>query len=189
MSGIYVRTEEYKRKLSIQMKDIMNRPEVRKKLVVNNAMKRPEVSEKVKGDLNAMKRLENRIKISNSRKGMKFSAEHKRNLSLSHQGERAPNWQGGIGQEPYCFIFGNQEFKEMIKSRDHHTCQHCGITKMLSLKVYNQDLVIHHINYDKKDCDPKNLVTICNSCNTEANYNRPYWQNFYNFIVYQGSLK
>jgi 5-methylcytosine-specific restriction endonuclease McrA len=40
-------------------------------------------------------------------------------------------------------------------------------------------LTAHHIDYDKKNCDQQNLITLCSACNSKANFNRPYWQDFY----------
>ena len=47
------------------------------------------------------------------------------------------------------------------------------------LKVYGQVLHIHHIDYNKENCQESNLITTCNQCNIKANYNRTYWKNFY----------
>jgi hypothetical protein len=30
-------------------------------------------------------------------------------------------------------------------------------------------------DYDKKNCDPKNLITLCNSCHSKTNFNRKKW--------------
>lgn len=86
--------------------------------------------------------------------------------------ENHPNWKGGISKEPYAFEF-NKELKESIKARDNYECQNpecSGISKKLT---------IHHANYDKKDFRPKNLITLCNSCNAKANFYRASWQRFY----------
>lgn len=44
-------------------------------------------------------------------------------------------------------------------------------------------LCLHHFKYDKKKCSPKNLITLCNSCNIRANFNRDYWQKLYQSIM------
>lgn len=90
----------------------------------------------------------------------------------------ASNWLGGISKEPYAFKF-DYEIKEFIKKRDNYTCQnpYCyGIGKKLC---------IHHINYDKKNTDPDNLITLCLSCNSRANGNREYWEQLYCNIIKQ----
>ena len=45
-------------------------------------------------------------------------------------------------------------------------------------------LAIHHIDYDKTNNIPLNLVTLCNSCHTKTNYNRVPWVKlFSNYII------
>jgi len=92
---------------------------------------------------------------------------------IKNSGEGHSNWKGGISCEPYCDVWTDKEYKESIKLFHNYTCQNedCrGTSKRLCL---------HHINYNKKDCEPKNLITICNSCNARANYNRKEWQKYY----------
>jgi hypothetical protein len=92
-------------------------------------------------------------------------------------GENNPNWQGGISSEPYAPIWIDKRFKAGIRERDNFTCQNPECRK-------NSDrLTIHHVNYDKKDCEPTNLITLCNSCNCRANYNREFWQAGYGEII------
>lgn len=89
-------------------------------------------------------------------------------------GDKHHNWKGGISCEPYCDIWLDKEFKESILERDNHECQNpdCWQT--------SKKLTVHHIDYNKKNCRPKNLITLCNSCNVRANYNRSYWKKLYN---------
>ena len=92
---------------------------------------------------------------------------------IKRSGSNSSNWRGGISCEPYCQIWLDKEYKESIKERDNYKCQNpdCWGT--------SERLVIHHIDYVKKHCDPWNLITVCNSCNTRANKNRKYWQRLY----------
>jgi len=87
-------------------------------------------------------------------------------------GPKNPSWLGGLSKNPYCRIFKDKEFRAMIFERDHHQCQNCGITRLLSHKVHNRGLAIHHIDYDKKNCRLDNCITLCNYCNILANYDR-----------------
>jgi hypothetical protein len=36
-------------------------------------------------------------------------------------------------------------------------------------------LPVHHIDYDKKNNDERNLITLCISCHSKTNANREYW--------------
>jgi len=96
---------------------------------------------------------------------------------IKKSGAGHPNWKGGISCEPYCDVWADKEYKESIKERDNYQCQnpYCWET--------SNKLTIHHIDYDKKNCAPSNLITLCNSCNVRANFNREHYKKFYNNIM------
>jgi len=75
--------------------------------------------------------------------------------------------------DKYCKKWKNKDFKEIIKYRDCYICQNEDCWKKVD------DLNIHHIDYNKENCDHKNLITVCKSCNSRANHNREYWQKYY----------
>ncbi|HDZ14488.1 hypothetical protein LCGC14_0646870 [marine sediment metagenome] len=97
--------------------------------------------------------------------------------SIAMFGSSNPNWKGGITYEPYCEIWLDAEYKESIKERDDYKCQ--------NVDCWNNSnrLSIHHIDYDKKNCHPNNLITLCTSCNVRANYNRDFWQTQYEYVI------
>ncbi len=88
-----------------------------------------------------------------------------------------PNWKGGISCEPYCQDW-TKEFKEFIKERDGYRC----LNPYCDSKNPN-DLVIHHIDYNKKNCGPDNLITVCRSCNNRANKDREWHKFWYKAII------
>lgn len=94
-------------------------------------------------------------------------------------GKLNPNWKGGISFEPYSSEF-NSICKEKIRKRDHYACQICGITQEAHMEKYNKKLSIHHIDYDKENSAPENLITLCFRCNSRANRDRKYWQKHFN---------
>ena len=96
----------------------------------------------------------------------------------SIQGDKAPNWRGGIQNFPYPFEF-NDELKETIRKRDNHACQSCGLLNEEHILIYGYDLVIHHVDYIKKNCDKGNLITLCIQCNSRVNFNRTYWTDLF----------
>jgi len=92
--------------------------------------------------------------------------------------ENNGNWLGGVSNLPYAFEF-NGILKESIRYRDSYICQNCGMTEEEHLISLGYNLVIHHIDYNKQNCEEDNLITLCNQCNIRANFNRSYWQEFY----------
>lgn len=97
-------------------------------------------------------------------------------------GEDNSGWKGGISNEPYAFEF-NQELRERIRKRDNYICQLCGLTEEEHLVIYGQVLLVHHINYDKKNCEEDNFVSLCRQCHARTNFNRGYWENYFNSLI------
>ena len=124
---------------------------------------------------------ETKRKMSEMRKGKKHSEKHKRNMRRPHNfslrpqasknrlREGNPNWQGGKSFEPYS-VDWNETLKRSIRERDNYICQLCS--------QYGN--AVHHIDYNKKNCNPDNLITLCRSCNLKVNFNRNYWINYFN---------
>lgn len=99
-------------------------------------------------------------------------------LSCSTKGEHNPNFKGWISREPYSKKWDN-ELKEKIRKRDNFQCQNCSMTEEEHLTVVSRNLLVHHIDYNKKNCKEDNLITVCLWCNTRANHNRKYWLKKY----------
>lgn len=129
--------------------------------------------------------------------GKIFSLKHRLNISKNHYdcsgdknpnfgttwtiGEGNPNWQNGIGKLPYSFKF-TKKLKESIRKKDNYKCQNCGKTQKRELEDLKKKLSIHHIDYNKMNCNLNNLITVCKSCNTKANYNIDYWYAYFRYI-------
>ena len=67
----------------------------------------------------------------------------------------------------------NTTLRNSIRNRDSYVCQVCNTPGT------NKTLVIHHINYDKRDCREKNLVTLCILCHDSTSNNRRHWQDYF----------
>ena len=102
----------------------------------------------------------------------------KNNWNYGRKRELSPVWQGGISFDPYS-IEWTSELREFIRNRDNHTCQNCNITEEEHIIVFGRTLHVHHIDYNKQNCQKDNLITLCISCNIRANYDREYWKIFY----------
>ncbi len=83
-------------------------------------------------------------------------------------GEKHIFWQGGISKEPYPFEF-TDDLKLYIKHIYLCRCQMCETSK---------DLMVHHIDYDKKNIYLNNLIPLCRRCHSKTNYNRNHWIEF-----------
>jgi hypothetical protein len=98
-----------------------------------------------------------------------------------------------VGINHHCYIHGqylfpyplkfNKSLKKEIRERDNFKCQCCKITEKQHLKKLNQVLIVHHIDYNKNNCDKDNLITVCLKCNTIANSNRDYWYAYYKYVM------
>jgi hypothetical protein len=98
--------------------------------------------------------------------------------SIKLSGSGSPFWKGGISYEPYCAMWKDEEYKQDIKERDKNRC----LNPCCDSKKPN-DLTIHHIDYNKKNCHPTNLITVCRSCNSRANKDRDWHQTWYQAII------
>jgi len=94
-------------------------------------------------------------------------------------GKGNPNWQDGKTLEEYCEVWKDKDYKKSIKERDGNECMN-PLCNGKSTNLYGV-----HIDYDKKNCSPSNVITTCFSCNARANFNREFWQNHYEKIMIQ----
>jgi len=127
-------------------------------------------------------------KIGEAKNGIRrlpFSEEWKRKISDAHKGlfsgKNNPNWCGGISFLPYSSEF-NKQLKEQIRERDKFTCQECRQTE----KQLGYTLRCHHIDYDKKNTDPANLISLCRPCHSQTNFSREDWTNYFKRVVKNG---
>jgi len=120
---------------------------------------------------------EHSMRWGNFRNGKRCPECSKVKQNLQITGENHYNWKGGITCDPYGLEF-NKKLKTVILKRDNYQCQNTDCWKT------SKRLTIHHIDYNKKNCWPENLITLCNSCNVRANKNRDHWQKVYNGIMH-----
>ena len=94
----------------------------------------------------------------------------------SHKGERNVAWRDGLSYEPYEPEF-NDTLKEQIRKRDNYACQICGQLQN-GIKLHP-----HHIDYNKKNNKPSNLISLCRSCHAKTNFNREYWTEYFQILI------
>ena len=67
-----------------------------------------------------------------------------------------------------------KKIRYSILERDGFVCRNCKSTK---------DIAVHHIDYDKTNNDPKNLISTCRTCNNKANHGRKNWKAHYQKLM------
>ncbi len=92
----------------------------------------------------------------------------KPNLTSFKKGKEHIFWNNGSSFEPYS-IDWTETLRRSIRERDHYTCQICG----------REGYPVHHIDYDKKNNDPENLITLCKRCHPKTNHNRKFWIKYF----------
>lgn len=121
---------------------------------------------------------EQKEKISKSRTGVKHTEEAKRKISLSMKGksinirEKNGNWKGGLSFLPYSTDW-TETLRRSIRERDKYTCQIC------KTQQGDKTFAVHHIDYNKLNCNPDNLITLCHRCHLKTNMNRNNWENYF----------
>lgn len=130
------------------------------------------------GDKNPMKVIETRKKQSQTRKllglkppsnkGKKFSKEHRNKLSKALLKEKSHLWKGGISYHPYSLDW-TETLRRSIRERDSYCCKMCG--KQQGDRAHD----VHHIDYNKDNCCPNNLITLCADCHRITGFNREKW--------------
>lgn len=94
--------------------------------------------------------------------------------------EAHPGWQGGTSRFIYPSRF-NPRLKKIIKERDGYMCRLCGITEAQHKEKIGRGLSVNHIDFNKINCDERNLNTLCGGCNTRINWpaSRPQWTLYF----------
>ena len=107
----------------------------------------------------------------------RIAASGKNNPMYGTTGEKSPNWRGGISTLPWGKEF-TRELKDKIRNRDNYTCQICGD------KETKRRHAVHHIDYDKENNNPENLITLCTACHCRTGYKRKHWMSFFKEMVH-----
>ncbi len=169
--GVYKKTEKHKRKIRESQTLRWKNPEYKK-----NQLKRMK-------DSGCYFKKGHKINLGRKTKGWKWSEESKNNFSklkkenptnVFKKGKENPNWAGGKSFEPYGLEF-NEDLKEVIRNRDRRKCFMCKIIELECGEL----LSVHHIDYNKKNNDPQNLISLCRKCHFRTNKNRKHWINYF----------
>ena len=128
---------------------------------------------------------EKREKMSINKRGPNnpfYGKSHSLESIKKRSGINSSLWRGGTSFEPYTLDFNNY-FKKSIKKRDGYSCQICHLFEEDAKKLYNNPLMVHHIDYNKLNSFPQNCISLCVSCHTKTNTNRESWTVFFQDLL------
>src|SRR5574340_350175 len=74
------------------------------------------------------------------------------------------------------YVEGWNELRKVIYKRDNWTCQECGVKCHNSTK---KKIQCHHIDYNIKNGDHNNLITLCVSCHAKTNFRKTDWTQYF----------
>jgi len=94
-------------------------------------------------------------------------------------GKNNPRWKGGIARLPYAPIFGVKRYKDLLWARHGEVCMNPDC----SGDHLDKSLFLHHIDHDKLNTWPENLIGVCCACNAMAE-SKETWD--YYIELYQG---
>ncbi len=99
-------------------------------------------------------------------------------------GKSNPNYIDGRSLENYPSEY-DEQLRNKIKKRDNYECKgkNCSITQEEHYIIYGRDIEIHHIDYNKQNCNENNLITLCKQCNLRANHNREFWLKYFKNVI------
>jgi hypothetical protein len=91
--------------------------------------------------------------------------------SCAKIGKLSPFYIDGKSSSLYTYEF--IKIRIVIRKRDRYKCQRCGKTGR----------TVHHIDYDKSNNKPENLIVLCKSCHGKTNSNRDYWFAYFTYVM------
>ena len=95
--------------------------------------------------------------------------------------EKHWNWMNDKSSEKYTPSW-TDNLREEIRIRDNYTCKICGF-KQEDMIGKHKKLPVHHIDYNKKNCEEKNLITLCISCHMKTGFKREYWIGYFKQFI------
>ena len=131
-------------------------------------------SELIKKRIDARRGYKHSIETKEKIKKTNLETWAQEEIRLKNTGSNSPSWRGGISFIPYPAEW-TKLLRHSIKQRDDYQCQYCGKDKI--------KLAVHHIDYNKKNLNPTNLITLCIPCHMKTNYKRWRWKSILKKIV------
>jgi len=131
-----------------------------------------------------IKRKENIIKIIRQKRngkkptlGKHWKISENKRINMARKNHwiknNNPSWIDGRSRERGYNVDWKRGLRRSIRERDNYICQICKNPQG------DEALSIHHIDYNKENCDPKNLITLCRGCHSKTNFNKEKWIEFF----------
>ncbi len=122
-------------------------------------------------------------------KGRKHNEQSKKKIKennarhwLGKSGDKHAAWKGGLAIKKYP-LFWTETLRRSVRERDGYICKLCGKTQVEEIEERERRLAVHHIDYNKENCNPNNLITLCVRCNSVVNWERKYWEKEFKKLV------
>lgn len=145
-------------------------------------IERDKISKSIKelNKTNSLYRQRNRLGVKRSWVGDEKRKKWQRDWarSIAKGGSEHHNWRGGIASFPYPSGW-TDIYREEIRCRDGYKCQLCGVSE----SDLSRKLSVHHIDYDKNNLNPDNLISLCTSDHVKTNYRREYWKGVFECLL------
>jgi 5-methylcytosine-specific restriction endonuclease McrA len=109
-------------------------------------------------------------RIPATMRGKNHTDACKLKMSIDRMGEKSVLWRGGHSEYAVGWTI---TYKKLIRKRDGYNCCICG--KEPGYKAND----VHHIDYNKNNHSPNNLITLCKTCHNKTNFNKDYWIKFF----------
>lgn len=101
-----------------------------------------------------------------------LSKETRERMSISSMGDKNPAWKGGISLEIYPQEF-NKSLKRSIRELYNNYDFFSGLHKdIINNKI---ELSVHHIDYNKNNCNLDNFIPLSKIHHNYTNFNRWFW--------------
>jgi hypothetical protein len=182
-----VRTEEHKRKLGSLLNEYKNTEKYKQAVAnrINPGNTGKKHSEAAKDKVRQAKlgnkywvgkhhkeETKDKLRLINLKENLSEETLRRRALSVP-KGEQHYNFNNWSSREQYAKE--DKAIRRIIRNRDNHTCQECGIKENGRLHA------VHHIDYNKKNNNQNNLITLCIKCHTKTNRvsEKNYWIAYY----------
>lgn len=98
------------------------------------------------------------IKRTNLPKFCSFECKNKHH-SIKMRSKGNSNYLHGKANIRYP-VEWTKRFKARIRLRDEHICQLCNLTE----EQHGKKLCVHHIDFNRCNLEPENLITLCKYC-------------------------